>query len=89
MNTVNKGWFELDVDCAAGARYQYVLPDGGKIPDPASRAQVDDVQGGSIVVNPNSISGVIRSGAAGLGGKLSFTNCMSAPLAASMLSLVN
>jgi malto-oligosyltrehalose trehalohydrolase len=48
------GWFEGEGDCGAGARYRYVLHDGTAVPDPASRAQDNDVHGSSIVVDPNA-----------------------------------
>lgn len=54
MQRDGEGWFEADVDCAAGARYRFVLSDGMKIPDPASHAQDGDVHGASIVVDPSS-----------------------------------
>ena len=46
------GWFEVEAGCGAGARYQYILQDGVAVPDPASRAQADDVHGASVVVDP-------------------------------------
>jgi malto-oligosyltrehalose trehalohydrolase len=46
------GWFEAEVACGAGTKYRYVLQDGTQIPDPASRAQADDVHGDSVVVDP-------------------------------------
>src|SRR3546814_14235489 len=48
------GWFELDVDCDAGECYRYRLADGLAVPDPASRAQTDDVHGYSRVVDPHA-----------------------------------
>ena len=53
MTAVGDGWFETVVAAAgAGARYVYALPDGGTVPDPASRRQPDDVHGPSEVVDP-------------------------------------
>jgi malto-oligosyltrehalose trehalohydrolase len=47
------GWHELFVPGAgAGARYRFVLPDGLRVPDPASRFQPEDVHGPSEVVDP-------------------------------------
>ena len=46
------GWFEATADCGAGTRYRYLLQNGMVVPDPASRAQSDDVHGPSIVVDP-------------------------------------
>jgi malto-oligosyltrehalose trehalohydrolase len=52
MQRLADGWFEAEVDCRAGARYRYRLSDGLAVPDPASRAQADDVHGPSLVVDP-------------------------------------
>ncbi|WP_082702594.1 malto-oligosyltrehalose trehalohydrolase [Pseudacidovorax intermedius] len=47
------GWFGCDVaEAAAGDDYRFVLPDGLKVPDPASRHNPDDVHGPSRVVAP-------------------------------------
>ena len=46
------GWFAGQVECAAGARYRYVLPDGTELADPASRAQERGVNGPSVVIDP-------------------------------------
>jgi maltooligosyltrehalose trehalohydrolase len=48
------GWFELETACRPGARYAYRLANGQSVPDPASRAQADDVHGPSLVVDPAS-----------------------------------
>jgi malto-oligosyltrehalose trehalohydrolase len=46
------GWHELATgEAAAGSRYRFVLPDGRKVPDPASRFQPDDVHGPSEVID--------------------------------------
>ncbi len=47
-----QGWFECTLRCAPGTAYRYRLPDGTAVPDPASRAQADDVHGDSLVVDP-------------------------------------
>jgi maltooligosyltrehalose trehalohydrolase len=47
-------WFEAEVACGAGTRYRYQLGPGLAVPDPASRAQSDDVHGPSIVVDPGA-----------------------------------
>ena len=70
-------------DCGAGTRYRYMLQDGTRVPDPASRAQDGDVHGASVVVDPASYRWRNRTGAAGPGTKRSFTNCTSACSAAS------
>ncbi len=47
------GWFSCRTDLAgADSRYRYVLNDGTRIPDPASRFQPDDVHGASEVIDP-------------------------------------
>jgi malto-oligosyltrehalose trehalohydrolase len=54
MNQVEDGWFEAEVACGAGARYRYRLENGLAVPDPASRAQADDVHGPSLVIDPRA-----------------------------------
>ncbi len=53
LRRVNDGWFEAEADCEAGARYRYVFGDLA-VPDPAARAQADDVHGFSLVVDPHA-----------------------------------
>ena len=49
------GWHMLEVaGAAAGARYRFVLPDGLRVPDPASRFQPEDVHGPSEVIDPEA-----------------------------------
>jgi maltooligosyltrehalose trehalohydrolase len=54
------GWFEVEADCRAGARYCYRIGrEGGDVldvPDPASRAQDGDVHDASVVVDPHAYS---------------------------------
>jgi malto-oligosyltrehalose trehalohydrolase len=53
MATEPRGWHALTTDSARpGARYRFVLPDGARVPDPASRFQPDDVHGASEVIDP-------------------------------------
>ena len=53
MPPCGDGWHELVTDDAhAGTRYRFVLPDGMRVPDPASRQQAEDVHGASLVVDP-------------------------------------
>ncbi len=53
MQPCGDGWHELTTGAAgAGTPYRFILPDGLKVPDPASRHQVDDVHGASAVVDP-------------------------------------
>jgi maltooligosyltrehalose trehalohydrolase len=48
------GWFTAEVNCGAGSRYRYILHDGLAVPDPAGRAQAEDVHSASVVVDPSS-----------------------------------
>ena len=55
MRPVDNGWHERITDAArAGTRYRFVLPDGLRVPDPASRHQADDVHSFSEVVDPGT-----------------------------------
>lgn len=52
-----EGWHELVTDRASpGTRYQFILPDGMRVPDPASRYQPDDVHGPSEIIDPRTWS---------------------------------
>ena len=46
------GWFEASCPAPAGTRYQFRLPDGLAVPDPASRLQAPDVHDASVVMDP-------------------------------------
>ena len=48
------GWFEWVVGTRAGARYQFELTNGLRVPDPASRFQPEGVHGPSEVVDPRN-----------------------------------
>ena len=49
------GWHELVTRRAgAGARYRFVLADGMRVPDPASRYQPEDAHGPSEVIDPQA-----------------------------------
>jgi malto-oligosyltrehalose trehalohydrolase len=53
MTADDRGWHTLITDAAgARSRYRYVLPDGLKVPDPASRFQPDDLHAASQVIDP-------------------------------------
>ena len=53
MHSTGEGWHELALDeAAAGTLYRFELPDGLKVPDPASRFQPQDVHGPSEVIDP-------------------------------------
>lgn len=51
MVEVEPGWFEAIAACCNGCRYWFRLGDGTTIPDPASRAQAEDVHGASMVID--------------------------------------
>ncbi len=53
LRRTEDGWFGAEAECAPGARYRYVFGDLA-VPDPASRAQADDVHGYSVVVDPRA-----------------------------------
>src|ERR1700746_3869646 len=81
MRAAHDGWHELTTgEARPGSLYQFVLPDGMHVPDPASRFQPLDVHGPSEVIDPRPMYGVMRIGVAGLGKNASSTNCMSAHL---------
>jgi malto-oligosyltrehalose trehalohydrolase len=51
------GWHELiDPQARPGTLYQYLLPDGTRVPDPASRFQPQDVHGPSEVIDPTAFA---------------------------------
>lgn len=53
MLPFDQGWHELvTYDAKIGTRYRFVLPNGQRVPDPASRYQPDDVHGASEVMDP-------------------------------------
>ncbi|WP_235031650.1 malto-oligosyltrehalose trehalohydrolase [Geminicoccus flavidas] len=55
MHSVSEGWHELVTALAkAGTRYRFVLSDGLRVPDPASRYQPEDVHGPSEVIDPTT-----------------------------------
>jgi malto-oligosyltrehalose trehalohydrolase len=55
MRSGGRGWFELrTAEAGPGDRYRFELPDGFRIPDPASRRQDGDVHGASIIVDPSA-----------------------------------
>jgi maltooligosyltrehalose trehalohydrolase len=55
MHASKDGWHEfISVQARAGSLYQYILPDGLKVPDPASRFQPRDVHGPSEVIDPSA-----------------------------------
>ncbi len=57
MQRQKDGWYERVVlDADAGTRYQFQLPDGRKVADPASRYQPEDAEGPSEVVDATAYS---------------------------------
>jgi maltooligosyltrehalose trehalohydrolase len=55
MASVGDGWHELTIAGAgAGTEYLFVLEDGTRVPDPASRCNPHDVGGPSLVVDPHA-----------------------------------
>jgi malto-oligosyltrehalose trehalohydrolase len=55
MRPLPDGWFELFTELARpGSAYMFELPDGTRVPDPASRRQREDVHGPSVVVDPGA-----------------------------------
>ena len=55
LRPVGEGWHELATGRARpGSLYIFVLPDGSRVPDPASRHQPRDVHGPSEVIDPTA-----------------------------------
>ena len=52
MTRTPDGWFRAIATRGAGTRYRYRLADGVLVPDPASRAQANDVHDPSVVIDP-------------------------------------
>lgn len=52
MQVQDHGWYELVTTATAGERYQFRLPDGTCVADPASRCQAEDADGPSLIVDP-------------------------------------
>ena len=53
MAPEGEGWYELGLESAGpGTLYRFGLPDGTRVPDPASRFQPRDVHGPSQVIDP-------------------------------------
>jgi len=53
LHPQSDGWHELITKQATdGSRYRFILPDGTRVPDPASRFQPMDVDGPSEVIDP-------------------------------------
>jgi maltooligosyltrehalose trehalohydrolase len=55
MSRAEDGWFELRTDLVKPRdSYQFQLPDGLRVPDPAARAQEGDVHGPSKLIDPRA-----------------------------------
>ena len=55
LDPLDDGWHELIArNIACRARYRFVLSDGMRVPDPASRFQPDDVHGPSELIDPRA-----------------------------------
>jgi maltooligosyltrehalose trehalohydrolase len=54
MQRSEDGWHVVDANANIGARYQFVLAGGKAVGDPASRLQLDDLDGPSLIVDPDS-----------------------------------
>jgi len=54
MERKDDGWFTFRKACKAGDKYRFCLRDGLCFPDPASRRQLGDVHGWSVVVDPEA-----------------------------------
>jgi maltooligosyltrehalose trehalohydrolase len=55
MRPAGEGWHELSTSRAtAGTLYRFQLPNGLRVPDPASRYQPHDVEGPSEVIDPRA-----------------------------------
>jgi malto-oligosyltrehalose trehalohydrolase len=52
MSREDDGWFGLDVEAKEGMAYAFVTPGGLAVPDPASRRQLGDVHGPSLLTAP-------------------------------------
>ena len=56
MEPDDDGWFTVETDLVKpGEGYSFVLADDLKVPDPAARAQLGDVNGPSRLVDPDAL----------------------------------
>ncbi len=53
MERGDEGWFMIETTAPAGSAYRYRIDGGLQVPDPAARAQAEDVHGPSLVVDPH------------------------------------
>ena len=54
MQPRDGGWFEVETACGADALYRFILDSDLAVPDPAARAQAEDVHGASLVIDPRA-----------------------------------
>uniref|UniRef100_UPI0038B640B0 malto-oligosyltrehalose trehalohydrolase n=1 Tax=Stutzerimonas azotifigens TaxID=291995 RepID=UPI0038B640B0 len=54
MQAGEDGWYSVDAACGPGTRYRFRIDDELDVPDPASRAQAEDVHSASLVVDPGA-----------------------------------
>ncbi|ART63882.1 malto-oligosyltrehalose trehalohydrolase [Kushneria marisflavi] len=52
MEKGQNGHFALELECPPGAHYRYRISDDLAVPDPAARAQHEDITGPSVVIDP-------------------------------------
>jgi maltooligosyltrehalose trehalohydrolase len=56
MRALEAGWYECLAEAPAGTRYGYRIDGGITVPDPASRANPEDVHAASMVVDPHAFA---------------------------------
>lgn len=56
MPRLKDGWYSVETNAPAGSAYRFLVDDEFTVPDPASRAQTDDVHGPSRVVDHRSFA---------------------------------
>ncbi|MFN3945655.1 MAG: malto-oligosyltrehalose trehalohydrolase [Allosphingosinicella sp.] len=54
MSQSGDGWFSAEAEARSGTRYRFRVSPDLAVPDPASRAQAEDVHGWSLLVDPDS-----------------------------------
>lgn len=54
MQPEDDGWFSINAPCGAGTGYRFWIDDRLDVPDPAARAQSQDIQSPSCVVDQNA-----------------------------------
>jgi 1,4-alpha-glucan branching enzyme len=76
MTVAGEGWHSITLQRAGlHTRYMFVLPDGTRVPDPASHYQPDGVKGMSELIDPVRMSGPIEPGRADPGRRLCYMSC--------------